>query len=298
MNIDYLKSFYYVAELNSISKASKKLYISQPGLSMQLKKLEEDIGHKLLTRSNQGVLLTSIGEEVFSYAKSIFDLEENLYKKIENLNLKKDKLVVAACKNFGSFYFASKVHKFKEIYENSKVTLDTYNSSVVMQKVMNHEYNIGIIAEYEEMEKSKEVDIESFFDDELVLCSKFNFHKNSIGLDELEKIPLILREENSNSFLILRNFFNSANLNFEKSNILFTCNCTNIIKNTIINENGFSFLPKSSIIRELKFNLIKIIEIKSEKKLKSLKFGYSIVKRKQYDLNFYEKKFREILQEI
>ena len=265
---------------------------------MQLKKLEEEIGHKLLTRSNQGVLLTSIGEEVFLYAKSIFALEENLYKKIDSLNSKKDKLVVAACKNFGSFYFASKVHKFKEIYENSQVILDTYNSSVVMEKIINHEYNIGIVAEYEGMAKPKEVEVEKFFEDELVLCGKFDYPKDTVTLEDLEEMSIILREENANSYLMLKCFLDSIGLSFENLSVLFTCNCTNIIKNSIINENGFSFLPKSSIARELKYNLVKTLAIDSVKDLKSLKFGYSIVKRKQYDLNFYEKKFREILHGI
>ena len=68
MNITYLRSFYTTVKFNSISKAAKELHLTQPGLSMQLQSLENEIGSKLLNRSNKGVELTDEGAVVSEYA--------------------------------------------------------------------------------------------------------------------------------------------------------------------------------------------------------------------------------------
>lgn len=99
MNLDYLKSFYYIAQCNSISKASEILHVTQPGLSMQLKSLESELGFSLMSRSNKGVLLTSEGEIVYDYAKSIFTLEENMYNSINSLEQKKNTLFIASARH-------------------------------------------------------------------------------------------------------------------------------------------------------------------------------------------------------
>jgi DNA-binding transcriptional LysR family regulator len=295
LNLDYLKSFYYIAKSNSISKASKILHISQPGLSIQIKKLETELGHALLSRSSHGVLLTSVGEVVFDYAKSIFKLEENLYENIKNLDRKKDQLSIAACKNFGSFYFASKVHHFKELYQNSDVTIDTYNSSTVFHKVLNYDYNIGIVIESDDY---KDVEKINFFKDRLVLCTNPAYPDNTVTVEQFLSFPIILREKSSSSYSLVNKFIKKVGLQVEDLNVLYSCNCTNIIKNSIIKGPGFSFLPKSSIEFELKNNLLKEVKLDNINMNRYLSFNYSLIKRKQYDLNFYEKNFKEFLFNI
>ena len=187
MNLDYLKSFYCIVKCNSISKASEKLHITQPGLSSQLKKLESEFGHSLLNRSNQGVSLTPVGEIVFDYAKLIFKLEENLYNDIKKLNTDQNNLSIAACQNFGSFYFSSKIHNFEEIYQNTNVTINTYNSSEVLKNILNHNYDLGILVggEYcKHITKSKNykhIDMMSFFEDELILCVNSSHNKDVVN---------------------------------------------------------------------------------------------------------------------
>ena len=78
MNITYLRSFYTTVKFNSISKAAKDMHLTQPGLSMQLQSLENEIGTKLLNRSNKGVELTEEGKVVYEYAGTMISLADNL----------------------------------------------------------------------------------------------------------------------------------------------------------------------------------------------------------------------------
>lgn len=123
MKIEYLRSFYYIVKCKSISKASKTLHITQPGLSKQLQKLEDNFSAPLLKRSNKGVKLTEVGKKVFDFAETILHLEKNLYSEVKRIKNKNEQLVIAACQNFGSFYFASKIHKFEKIMRISGLKL-------------------------------------------------------------------------------------------------------------------------------------------------------------------------------
>ena len=69
--------FLTVSETGSISKAADKLYISQPALSQQLKKMEKELEVDLFIRSNKGIDLTEEGKIVYKY----FSMTENFYRK-------------------------------------------------------------------------------------------------------------------------------------------------------------------------------------------------------------------------
>lgn len=90
MKINHLKYFIEVVDSGNISVAAKKLYISQPNLSRSIKQLENSIGKKLLNRTARGVEATSVGKQVYFYAKSI----QSQLVMLENLkNFEEQKLV-------------------------------------------------------------------------------------------------------------------------------------------------------------------------------------------------------------
>jgi len=62
MDIRQIRTFVYVAELKSFTRASAFLHISQPALSRQIRLLEEEVGIKLFIRSGHGVELTEQGK--------------------------------------------------------------------------------------------------------------------------------------------------------------------------------------------------------------------------------------------
>ena len=77
MNIRDLKYLTAVAEFGHFGKAAKACFVSQPTLSMQLKKLEEYLGVRLFERNNKQVLITDIGKQLVEKARTILiDIDE------------------------------------------------------------------------------------------------------------------------------------------------------------------------------------------------------------------------------
>ena len=68
-NLSLYKIFHTVAKTGNISKASKELYISQPGVSKAIHRLEDHLQTVLFTRSSRGVSLTQDGTLLFQYVR-------------------------------------------------------------------------------------------------------------------------------------------------------------------------------------------------------------------------------------
>ncbi len=71
MDIRQLRTFHSVAELGSLSKAADRLRTTQPGLSRQIKLLEQDLRVQLFVRNGRGMLLTSAGRMLLARTEGL-----------------------------------------------------------------------------------------------------------------------------------------------------------------------------------------------------------------------------------
>ncbi len=78
MNIRDLQYFAAVAELRHFRKAAEKCFVSQPTLSGQLRKLEEELGLSLFERQPKGVRLTAAGENLLPFARAILEQSDRM----------------------------------------------------------------------------------------------------------------------------------------------------------------------------------------------------------------------------
>lgn len=83
-NIDLsaLRSFVAVAETGGVTRAAQRLHLTQSGVSMQLKRLEESLDVQLLAREGRGVALTKIGEELLAQARKLISLNDEIWEKM------------------------------------------------------------------------------------------------------------------------------------------------------------------------------------------------------------------------
>ena len=76
INFEYFKTFYVVATEGNLTKASNKLYISQPAITQTIQKLENGLNLKLFIRNKKGVILTEEGKQIYEQLKQAY---YNLY---------------------------------------------------------------------------------------------------------------------------------------------------------------------------------------------------------------------------
>lgn len=77
-----LRYFVAIAESSSFSKAAQKLFITQPALSQQISKLEEQLGIKLLERNTRSVQLTAAGWDLYHRSMQLLRDMENMINSV------------------------------------------------------------------------------------------------------------------------------------------------------------------------------------------------------------------------
>lgn len=85
MNIKQLQYFLTIAEAGSITAAAKRLHISQPPLSNQMRLLEEELGTQLFERGSRKITLTYAGQILYNRAQAIVDLSNATIREITDL---------------------------------------------------------------------------------------------------------------------------------------------------------------------------------------------------------------------
>lgn len=78
LNFHHLRYFHAIAREGSLTRAAKRLNLSQSALSVQLRKLEESLGHPLFDREHKSLVLTEAGKMALDHAESIFRLGDDL----------------------------------------------------------------------------------------------------------------------------------------------------------------------------------------------------------------------------
>lgn len=84
MEFKQLEYFRVIADTGSINEAAKRLHMSQPPLSYQMKQLEEELGVQLLERTRKGVSLTEAGELLYARAENILQYAQSASIEVAN----------------------------------------------------------------------------------------------------------------------------------------------------------------------------------------------------------------------
>ncbi len=87
LDMDVLRTFVMGFELGSFARAADRLGRSQSAISSQLRKLEEQVGHTLVQKSGRGLVLTTAGESLLSYARRLLELNDEALDTVRGSDL-------------------------------------------------------------------------------------------------------------------------------------------------------------------------------------------------------------------
>lgn len=138
MTTQQLKYVLMLAETRSFSIAAKKLYITQPALSLYIMNLEEQLGASLFDRSSSPIKLTSVGDEYVKTAQKILDLEAELSNKISDiLELKQGLLSVGVTHVRGAYLIADAIAAYSKKHPGIKMNIIEAETGKLQEEVLN-----------------------------------------------------------------------------------------------------------------------------------------------------------------
>lgn len=147
MDFRQLRYFVAVAEALSFSEAARRLHVSQPPLSVQIKALEEELGSPLLERSRHHVALTPAGELFLDKARAALanlDQAREVVRQVASGEAGEIRVGFTASVPMQDM-FPRAVHAFREAHRNAKLELVHMSTGQQLQQLENGEIDIAFL---------------------------------------------------------------------------------------------------------------------------------------------------------
>ncbi len=146
MDIKQLNYFATVVDEGSISAAAKKLHLSQPPLSMQMKLLEQELGTVLFERGIRNITLTDAGELLYERAKMILDMVSATRMEIDSLgNGLRGTLRFGLISSANTMRTAKQLTEFKENYPGISFHIYEGNTFQLLNSLKVNQIDMALI---------------------------------------------------------------------------------------------------------------------------------------------------------
>ncbi|VVN31500.1 LysR substrate-binding domain-containing protein [Pseudomonas fluorescens] len=114
-DLDVLRTFVTGVEFNSFAKAADRLGRSTSAVSAQLKKLEEQVGTPVLTKSGRGLVLTPTGETLLSHARRLLELNDSIFQTLHESQTA-GTVRLGLQEDFGEHFLSDILRRFVQTY--------------------------------------------------------------------------------------------------------------------------------------------------------------------------------------
>jgi len=147
MNLRDLKYIVAVAETHHFGKAAERCFVSQPTLSGQIRKLEEELGVDIFERTNRSVEITPVGETILSHARRILEQADAIQQLARaHQDPLSGPLRVGAIPTLSPYLMPLILIPLKKQYPQIKLVLSEELTDTLLERLRNHEIDAALLA--------------------------------------------------------------------------------------------------------------------------------------------------------
>ena len=196
MNLKDLKYIIAVAETRHFGKAAERCYVSQPTLSGQIKKLEDELGIAIFERTNRSVEITPVGETIIDHARQALEQVDVI---TDLAQAHQDPLAgplrIGAIPTLSPYLMPLILRPLIKQHPQMKLVLSEELTDILLERLRNHEIDAALLAT-----PVDETDLQSLplFDEPFWVAYPRDhafYSKDKIGLRDLGKENLLLLAE-------------------------------------------------------------------------------------------------------
>lgn len=190
-----LRAFHYVAIHGGFSRAAEALHLTQPAISDQVRKLEQEYDILLFDRRKKQVIVTDAGQKLLEITHRLFEVENQALELLsESRALSSGSLRIMAD---SALHLLHILRPFRERYPGVQVSVHTGNSEEVVTALLSYEADIGVLGEAPERRDFKQLQLSSTPLVAFAATDSGFSGMTTISLKQLAKVPLVLRERGS-----------------------------------------------------------------------------------------------------
>jgi DNA-binding transcriptional LysR family regulator len=145
LQIDWLKCFVATVDAGSLSSAADEVSRSQSAVSMQLKKLESAVGHRLLERGPRQLALTHEGQALLGYARRMLDLQAEAQAALGDEGVS-GLVRLGVPDDYASKYLTPVLKRFAPRHGGVEIQLDCEQSTSLIPRVARGELDLALVS--------------------------------------------------------------------------------------------------------------------------------------------------------
>ena len=253
-----LEIFSKVSALKSVTKASEELFLSQPAVSIQLKKFQDQFQIPLFEVDGRKIYITEFGEEITLAAEKIINEVNAInYKALsfQGALAGKLKIAIVSTAKYAMPYFLT---GFINQHNGVELSMDVTNKAEVVKSLENNDIDFAMVSTIPKHLKINRIQL---MDNQLYLVGGKQYKSTGINISskEFEQLPLIYREQGSATRKKMEYFIASNKISTYKKMELKS---NEALKQALIAGLGYSIMPLIGIKNELKNGDLHVIPVK------------------------------------
>lgn len=264
-DLNTYKTFYVVAKNKSFSKASEELNISQPAVSISIKKMEDSLDVILFKRDKRsGIELTESGKQLLFYVETIINTLNTAEKRLkEDKTLNNCEIKIGVPTHIGVFLITEIIEKFKNLYPGVKFYIESRSTKDMLDMLTKRE--IDLIVDNSPLGQDiMGIKVNSLikFDNCFVANKKYiKLSENIIDFRTLNKYQILLPAKRTSTRNMLEEIVRTECADL-KLNPIIEVSTTEMMYDLVKRGLGIGYFAKSSVINDIVSN--DLIEIKTK----------------------------------
>lgn len=254
-----LTVFLEIYKQKSITKAAEELHLTQPAVSIQLKKLQDQFEIPLTEVIGRQLYITDFGEKIAEVSTRILKEAETIKTTLNQYKgLLVGKLSISSAST-GKYVIPYFLNEFVKQHPGVEISIDVTNKSRVIEKLASNDTDFALVSVLPEDIPIHTVEL---IPNKLFLVGSKEFVKQNdapVSPKEIEEMLLIFREKGSATRLAMENFLQSNEIKVGRRMELVS---NEAVKQAVNAGLGYSIMPLIGLKNELLSGSIRIIPAK------------------------------------
>jgi LysR family hydrogen peroxide-inducible transcriptional activator len=245
------------------ARAAQKCFVTQPTLSMQIKKLEEQLGITIFDRSKQPVIPTDVGKKIIEQSRIVLRESEKIPQIIQSFeNFVTGHLIVGIIPTLGPYLIPEIISSFMRKYPGISLHIRELKADILKNEIKRDLIDVGIITA---PLKDDTLQAKSLFFEEILIYAHPESIKKAqqqISIDELDTSALTIISEGHSlreHTLQLSAYFRQKN---GKAFFKYESDSLEALKQIVEKEGGYTLLPELALKSGVTGNKAVILNLK------------------------------------
>ncbi|MDG1331682.1 MAG: LysR family transcriptional regulator [Crocinitomicaceae bacterium] len=251
-----MRIFLKVVEFESITRASEHLYLTQPAVSIQLKKLQEQFEIPLTEVIGRKLFITDFGREIALRSQRILDETEGIRYVVDQYKGKLSGKIKISVVSTGKYIIPYFLKPFMDKYPGVEISINVSNRNRVIQGLHDNDSDFSLVSIMPEGINIQNIQL---MDNNLFLVGSSQSTSKTKHAKDLEKVTLLYREDGSAARKKMEDYLLQNDVNVSKSMELVS---NEAVKQAVNAELGYSIMPLIGLRSSLINKSIKIVPMK------------------------------------